>query len=70
MTVHNSGKPMTESDIEGAFRPFKTSKSGGLGLGLPLARRILNRVGGELTLFSDEGEGVTARISVPTVRSS
>ncbi|MCZ6884963.1 MAG: ATP-binding protein [Alphaproteobacteria bacterium] len=70
VTVHNSGKPMTESDIEGAFRPFKTSKSGGLGLGLPLARRILNRVGGELTLFSDEGEGVTARISVPTVRSS
>lgn len=65
--VHNPGKGLTEDEIENAFQPFTTSKTGGLGMGLPLARRIITRLGGELTLSSKHGGGVTAFLSIPVM---
>lgn len=49
------------------FRPFFTTKPKGLGLGLPLARRIVERFGGSLTIDSQPGTGTTVSISLPTL---
>ena len=39
----------------------------GLGLGLPLARRIVELHGGRLELSSSPGEGTTARVLLPLI---
>jgi signal transduction histidine kinase len=43
-------------------RPFYTTKAGGLGLGLPLARKILLLHGGELQLVDNPEGGLTVRV--------
>ena len=62
VNIADTGPGITRESIRHAFRPFLTAKSGGLGLGLPLARRILARHSGELSLSGREGRGVTATI--------
>lgn len=47
------------------FRPFFTTKPKGLGLGLPFARRFIERLGGELVLRSAPGRGTTIHIELP-----
>jgi len=39
----------------------------GLGLGLPLARKIIERHGGQITLNSAEGEGTCVRLTLPAL---
>jgi hypothetical protein len=46
-----------------AFRPFFTTKQGGLGVGLVLVKRIMERFGGAVALDSREGEGTRVRLS-------
>lgn len=47
------------------MRPFYTTKPGGLGLGLPLARKIVLLHGGGLTLENREPRGASARVTLP-----
>lgn len=53
------------SGLDDPFRPFVTSKGTGLGLGLPLAREIIEIHGGRLTLLSRRGGGTIARTILP-----
>ncbi|MDD1012655.1 sensor histidine kinase [Pseudomonas rubra] len=53
----DSGKGMTEEQQGMAFKPFFTTKQGGLGVGLMLVRRIMERFGGSVKLSSEEGQG-------------
>lgn len=54
--------------LERAFTPMFTTKaeSGGLGLGLSMALRMVDRCGGALTLRNEDG-GAVARVQVPLV---
>ena len=69
--VRDLGIGMSPDDLERAFTPFwrsdgsRTRKTGGVGLGLALARRIARAHGGEVTLESTVGKGTTARLDVP-----
>ncbi|MCY1401156.1 Sensor protein ZraS [compost metagenome] len=63
VTVSDTGKGMSEEQCTMAFRPFFTTKQGGLGVGLVLVKRIMERFGGAVTLDSREGEGTTVRLS-------
>ena len=47
------------------FDAFFTTREGGTGLGLPIARRIVEAHGGKLALRSREGEGTVATLSLP-----
>ena len=50
------------------FDPYFTTKSGGSGLGLPTARRIVEAHGGRIDLHSEPGRGTDFVISLPCVR--
>jgi signal transduction histidine kinase len=50
------------------FKPFMTTKGAGLGIGLPLAQRIVERLGGTLELNSDEGIGTSVTLSIPIAK--
>jgi signal transduction histidine kinase len=54
------------------FDFFTTTKEGGTGLGLPIARSIIEAHGGDLTFESRPGQGSTffVKLKVPTVRSA
>jgi signal transduction histidine kinase len=47
------------------FDVFFTTREGGTGLGLPIARRIVDEHGGSLSLRSAGGQGTTALILLP-----
>lgn len=63
--IADEGPGMGADTITQVFRPFFTTKPKGLGLGLPLARRIVERMNGRLTLHSLPGEGTTVTIELP-----
>ena len=56
------------------MEPFSQADTGfarkhdGTGLGLPLARALVEHHGGSLTLDSRIGEGTTARVDLPAAR--
>lgn len=58
--IEDSGTGMSPEQLDRAFVPFATSKATGLGLGLPLARRVLERHGASITLRSTPGQGTVA----------
>ena len=57
--------PGLSPDHPGEIRPFFTTKTGGLGLGLPLARKILLLHSGSLRLADNPAGGVTVLIQLP-----
>jgi signal transduction histidine kinase len=69
--VVDRGIGMSAEELERAGTPFwradgsRTRRTGGVGLGLALARRIARAHGGDVTLQSAPGQGTTARIEVP-----
>ena len=71
MEVRDEGIGIDASDLPHLFTPFfrsdrsRARKTGGVGLGLALARRIVVAHGGSLTLESQPGVGTTARVTLP-----
>jgi len=50
------------------FRPFRTTKEGGSGIGAYQARELVRAAGGELDVISQPGVGTTMRIVLPLAR--
>jgi signal transduction histidine kinase len=48
------------------FQPFRSTKPGGLGIGLYQCRKIVTAHGGQITVESRAGKGTTVTISLPT----
>lgn len=65
--IRDTGRGITPADQRKIFEPGFTSKNRGWGLGLSLAKRIVEEYhGGKLTLEqSIPGEGTTFKISLP-----
>lgn len=57
VSVADSGVGMTERQLSMAFKPFNTTKARGLGVGLALVKRIIERYGGSVFLESKENQG-------------
>jgi signal transduction histidine kinase len=65
--VTDDGKGMTKAQARAIFRPGYTTKARGWGLGLSLARRIIQNYhkGRIFVLRSEPGEGTTIRMLIP-----
>lgn len=66
LSVQDSGPGMTNDQLRRAGKPFHTTKPRGLGVGLALARRVIERFGGRLEIDSEPGIGTTVRLHMPT----
>ena len=66
LQVADTGVGIAPADLERVFLPFHTTKRTGVGVGLPLARRTIERLGGSLRLFSWQGEGTQAVLTLST----
>ncbi len=63
--IIDNGPGLTPSQREQIFVPFFTTKPGGSGIGLSLARRIAQAHGGRIAVFTREPRGSVFRISLP-----
>jgi len=62
----DTGVGMDERTAMKMFDPFYTTKSGGSGLGLPTARRIIEAHRGRITVSSEVGVGTQFTLEFPT----
>ncbi len=71
--VRDTGPGIARSDAERIFAEFEQGETtfarrhAGTGLGLAISRRIVQRMGGTLTLQSEPGHGATFRLRLPLV---
>ena len=61
----DSGAGIENGRVAEIFRPFYTTKPRGLGLGLALTRRIVERLGGEISVASRVGLGTVILLYLP-----
>ncbi|WP_194790814.1 sensor histidine kinase [Pseudomonas sp. UFMG81] len=69
LRLSDTGKGMNEQQQRLAFRPFYSTKQGGLGVGLMLVKRIMERFGGSVKLSSGEGTGTRVSLSFRLAQS-
>jgi PAS domain S-box-containing protein len=63
--VSDNGPGIPPDVLEKIFEPFFTTKHRGTGLGLPVARRIVEMHDGEIDIESPPGGGTTVRVRLP-----
>lgn len=72
LEVRDEGPGMPREILERVSEPFFTTKDPGhgMGLGVFLARSVIERMGGELTIESVGGEGTSVTVRLPKSQSS
>jgi signal transduction histidine kinase len=63
--VEDNGPGVPPEVRDRIFEVFYSSRGGGTGLGLPIARQIVERHGGKIEVDSFDGRGTTFRIRLP-----
>jgi len=61
----DTGPGITEEDLKLVFRKFFTTKTKGMGLGLPVCRQIIRSHNGSIQLLNRRGGGVKVVIRLP-----
>lgn len=64
LSVHDTGPGLSAAQKARVGKPFFTTKAKGMGVGLALARRVLERSGGFLRIDSEPGQGTTVTIGL------
>ena len=63
----DTGGGISAENLSRVFEPYFTTKTSGTGLGLLIVRRIVREHGGELSIESSEGKGLTLTIRLPHI---
>src|SRR5437588_2918583 len=63
----DTGGGMSTENLSRVFEAYFTTKPSGTGLGLLIVRRIVREHGGELSIETTQGKGLTLRIRLPYV---
>ncbi len=68
--IHDAGQGIPQAQLEKVFLPFyreasRSRATGGIGLGLAVARDIVRAHGGEIILFNHAQGGLVARVELP-----
>jgi signal transduction histidine kinase len=65
LLIEDDGSGMDDETLQQVMQPFVTHKVKGTGLGLPLARRLVEAHGGSLRLTSEPEKGTQALLCLP-----
>lgn len=65
LTVTDTGSGIPPELLPRVFEPYVTTKTKGLGLGLAIARRIIEAHGGRIEAESGAGQGTRFRVTLP-----
>lgn len=65
ITVRDTGPGIPGEIAEQLFRPFVTTKPGGMGIGLSISKRIVEAHGGDMIVSSNPAGGATFRFTLP-----
>jgi signal transduction histidine kinase len=65
ISFRDTGKGIPEDMQTRIFEPFFSTKEEGIGLGLPIAQRIIEEHGGKIRLVSHPGEGTIFYLTFP-----
>ena len=65
VAVQDAGPGIAEKDAEHIFEPLYTTKTEGIGMGLAIARTIVDAHGGRLTAANNEARGATFQFTLP-----
>jgi len=68
LLIADNGLGMDEDQMNRLFKPFFTNKSGGSGLGLVIAKKMMVQMNGTIQILSKKGEGTQVIIMVPMPR--
>ena len=69
--IRDTGKGIPSKHLDQVFEPFFTTRLAekGIGLGLSVAREIVERYGGEIGVVSHPGKGSTFSVRLPAMRA-
>ena len=65
LVIRDTGMGMSPDQIQKIFEPFSTTKSRGLGLGMPYAQKIIEHHGGQILVHSELKKGTEVRLELP-----
>jgi signal transduction histidine kinase len=65
VAIEDAGPGIPAQELGRVFEPFHRVETGGVGLGLPIARNILRAHGGDVTLTNRPGGGARALVTLP-----
>ncbi|MEW6116386.1 MAG: ATP-binding protein [Nitrospirota bacterium] len=65
LTIADNGAGVSEEHMERIFEPFFSTRQNGLGLGLPMTKRVMEEHGGRVAFSSVQGEGSEVRLILP-----
>lgn len=65
ITVTDRGVGIAPEHLSAVFEPYFTTRRAGTGLGLPIARNIIEGLGGHITVASEPGTGTRIQIDLP-----
>ena len=69
LRISDTGVGIASAQLQKIFQPFSTSKRKGLGLGLALVKRTMERIGGSIRIASQIGRGTQATLIFPAENS-
>ena len=64
---YDRGAGITAEDMARIFDPYFTTRRAGTGLGLPIAKNIIEGLQGGLSVSSSRGAGTEIRIDLPAI---
>ena len=67
--ISDTGRGIAPERLETIFRPYSSSRSGGTGLGLATAKKIVEAHKGTIAVHSELGKGTSFTIALPLVDS-
>lgn len=65
LQISDTGKGIAPEKLNTIFRPYQSSRSGGTGLGLATAKKIIEAHDGTIAVHSELGKGTAFTIEIP-----
>jgi PAS domain S-box-containing protein len=65
VTISDTGTGISHEIMENLWKPLQTTKAKGMGLGLPIVKRIVDAHGGSISVATKIGKGTTISILLP-----